>query len=271
MIPKIIHYCWFGGKPLPELAKKCIDSWKKYCPDYEIVEWNESNYDINKNSYISEAYEAKKWAFVSDYARLDIVYNYGGIYLDIDVEIIKPIDSFLNDQCFFAEEKKGLVATGIGFAAEKNHHAVKMMLQQYDGVHFKLGKDMYDTTPCPYRNTRALKRLGYKSKSEINFFDSVVVYPKEYFCPITYETGELEITENTVAIHHFNESWIDRKEKEFEKKIDDYRKSHSRINSLIYKNCYEYKLQHESFEIRSVFVFIWKKVRKKVMRLLQIR
>ena len=95
MIPKVIHYCWFGGNPLPDEAKRCIDSWKKYCPDYKIIEWNESNYDVNSNEYMKAAYNEKKWAFVSDYARVDVVYRYGGIYMDTDVELIKPLDKFL--------------------------------------------------------------------------------------------------------------------------------------------------------------------------------
>lgn len=119
MIPKIIHYCWFGGGELPQMQKKCIESWKKFCPDYEIKEWNESNYDVHKVPYISEAYDAGKMAFVSDYARLDIIYKHGGIYLDTDVEIIKSLEPLLEHTCFLGAERDGIVATGLGFGAER--------------------------------------------------------------------------------------------------------------------------------------------------------
>lgn len=119
MIPKKIHYCWFGRNPLPELAVRCIESWKKYCPDYEIIEWNEDNYDINKISYVKEAYQARKWAFVTDYVRLDVVNQYGGIYLDTDVELLKSLDPLLKYKSFFGMEEGKFIATGLGFGAEK--------------------------------------------------------------------------------------------------------------------------------------------------------
>ena len=126
MIPKIIHYCWFGGNELPESVRKCIESWKKYCPDFVIKEWNESNYDVTKLPFMKDAYEAKKYAFVSDYARLDIIYQHGGIYLDTDVELIKPLDDRLLDTtCFMGMETPGTVATGLGFGAIKGHSFIK--------------------------------------------------------------------------------------------------------------------------------------------------
>ena len=121
MIPKKIHYCWFGNNPLPESVQRCIESWKKYCPGYEIIEWNEGNYNINKIPFIEKAYKEKKYAFVSDYARLDIIYNEGGIYLDTDVELIKNIDPLLEHSCFLALESCGAVATGLGFGSIKKH------------------------------------------------------------------------------------------------------------------------------------------------------
>ena len=126
MIPKIIHYCWFGGKPLPKLAKKCIASWKKFCPDYEIKEWNESNFDLNSCTYVKEAYDSKKYAFVSDYARFWILHRYGGVYFDTDVELLKSIDDILADGAFMgvenfvAEQNKAKISInpGLGIAAE---------------------------------------------------------------------------------------------------------------------------------------------------------
>ena len=155
MLPKKIHYCWFGGNPKSELIEKCIDSWRKFCPDYEIIEWNESNYDISKNIFMKEAYDCKKWAFVSDYARLDIVLNNGGIYLDTDVEVFESLDRFLEYDAFFAFETARSIASGLGFAAEKNHKSVKACLDCYENRHFLINGKM-DLSPCPRINTEGL-------------------------------------------------------------------------------------------------------------------
>lgn len=208
MIPKVIHYCWFGGNPLSELAQKCIASWKKYCPDYEIKEWNESNFDLSCCDYVREAYEAKKWAFVSDYARLDIIYQNGGIYLDTDVELIKPLDVFLKLPAFLGVEATGSVATGLGFGAEKGNVVIADMLAEYNGCHFKLEDGTYDTTPCPIRNTNALEKRGYTiAVKEIWETDDVTIFPVEYFCPIDYKTGVMKIQDKTYSIHHYSASW----------------------------------------------------------------
>ena len=153
-IPKIIHYCWFGGNPFPELAQKCIASWKKFCPDYEIKEWNESNYDVTKNQYMREAFENKQWAFVSDYARLDIIYENGGIYLDTDVELLKPLDDLLILTGFMGfEENKKLCATGLGFGAVPKLPIIKEMRDDYDNIIFIKEDGSFDQTPCPYFQT----------------------------------------------------------------------------------------------------------------------
>ena len=185
MIPKVIHYCWFGGNPLSDIALSCINSWKKYCPDYEIIQWNEKNYNIENNLYAKEAYEEKNWAFVSDYARLDIIYRNGGIYLDTDVELIKSLDNLLGDSCFLALETSGYIATGLGFGAEKGSLAIKKMLDQYEGIHYKLAPNQYDTKPCPYRNTAPFISEGFKGDSkEIQILFDAKIYPIEYFCQI---------------------------------------------------------------------------------------
>lgn len=218
MIPKVIHYCWFGGNPLPELTKECIKSWKMYCPDYEIKEWNEYNFNINCCDFVKEAYEAKKWSFVSDYARLYIIYHEGGVYLDTDVELIQNIDSFLENKCFLGEEKSGFVNTGIGFGAEKNNMIVKEMLDEYDGKHFKLNDKVLDTTPCPQKNTAPLLKYGYKySGTDIWKDKNVTVYPPEFFSPMDYETGRIEITDNTKSIHHYTASWHSKTENQIQK------------------------------------------------------
>lgn len=208
MIPKIIHYCWFGGNPLPELAQRCIASWKKYCSEYEIKEWNENNFDLDCCPFVREAYEARKWAFVSDAARLKIIYDEGGIYLDTDVEVIKSFNNLLMNRCFLGEETSGFVATGLGFGAEKGNIVVKEMLEMYTEKHFKLEDGTYDMVPCPEKNTEPLKRKGYKfSGKEIWKNEYVMVYPPEYFCPLNYDTGEKTITANTYSIHLYNASW----------------------------------------------------------------
>lgn len=209
MIPKKIHYCWFGGKDLPSKAKKCIKSWRKYCPDYEIVLWNEDNFDVNVNRYVQEAYEMKKWAFITDYARLWIVYNQGGIYLDTDVELIKPLDSLLKYDAYFGIEatKNKCIATGLGFGAEKNAKIVKEIMDQYENINFKVGNGQYDATPCPDRNTEIFEKYGYNHKDECCMIGGAMILSSEYLCPKSFKTGKINITEKTVSIHHFDGTW----------------------------------------------------------------
>ena len=208
MIPKIIHYCWFGGNELPELAQKCIESWKKYCPDYQIRRWDESNFDIECCDFVKEAYDMKKWAFVSDYARLKIIYNEGGIYLDVDVELIKNIDVLLENKCYLGEEGIGYVNTGLGFGAEKNNSVILKLIEEYEGKHFIQDNGNLDTIPCPEKNTLPIKSMGYNNcLNGIWKIDSLTIYPSDYFCPIDYETGNMCITANTYSIHHFSALW----------------------------------------------------------------
>ena len=206
-IPKIVHYCWFGKNELPALAKKCIESWEKYCPDYEIICWNESNTDITENRYAREAYSAGKWAFVTDYVRLKKVYEYGGIYLDTDVELIKPLDDLIEKGAYLGFEDKGLVSTGLGFAAEAGNYVIGEILKDYDEIPFILEDGSYDLTPCPKRNTEVLKKLGMNTENVLQNFMGVNILPEEYLCPINYYTGKKKITENTYSIHHYSASW----------------------------------------------------------------
>lgn len=213
MIPKKIHYCWFGGNPLPELAQKCIESWKKFCPDYEIIEWNESNYDVTQNNYMRQAYENKRWGFVPDYARLDIIYNHGGIYLDTDVEIIKPIDDLLNLDAFAGVEKDSeYVALGLGFGATKGHPTIQAMRDCYDDLLF-VNDGVLNLTPAPRINTSVLSSMGYSFVDKINITCGMTVFPSEYLCPVNYGTNELTITENTYSIHHYTASWYDESQR----------------------------------------------------------
>lgn len=215
MIPKIIHYCWFGGNPLPESAKKCIESWKKCCPDYEIKEWNESNYDIQKNPYMKEAYEMEKWGFVPDYARLDIIYQYGGIYLDTDVELLKNMDPLLSEKAFMGCEGRTSASPGLGFGAEKGNPIIKEILENvYKNRHFLQADGSIDTTPSPRLNTEFLKTKGLKLSGEIEHLgDEITIYPAEYFAPKNFATGEIVLTDHTYSIHHYDASWYEPEDK----------------------------------------------------------
>jgi len=217
MIPKVIHYCWFGRNPLPPLAQKCIASWKKYLPDYEIVEWNEDNFNINQIPYTEQAYRNKKYAFVSDYARFKILYEHGGIYFDTDVEVIKAIDDILAKGAFMGLEqdvKEGFCcAPGLGIACEKGVQTIKDLINFYKGLSFE-NKDgsLNLKTVVEYTSENFLKN-GIHVHPGIIEFKNFFIYPKEYFCPKPSEFGKIQITENTRTIHHYAGSWISRKQR----------------------------------------------------------
>lgn len=208
MIPKKIHYCWFGGKPLPNDVKRCIASWRKFCPDYEIIEWTEKNFCIeNQNQFVKDAYKNKAWAFVSDYARLKIVYENGGIYLDTDVEIIKKLDLLLDNTAFFGvHQVNHLVNTGLGFGAEKGSFILKELLDSYDEVKFDINKK--DELSCPKLNTQIFKQLGYIYSNSVMKSQYFTIYPEEYFDPISLGDEVANIlSDKTFSIHHYNASW----------------------------------------------------------------
>ena len=210
MIPKKIHYCWFGGNAKSKLAKKCIDSWKKYCPDYEIIEWNESNFDVTQNNYLKFCYENKKWAFLSDMARLMIVYSEGGIYFDTDVEMIKNMDSMLGCGAFFGFENRKNIATGLGFGAEAHHPVIKDMLKPYEEL--QMSKDLsYPLVTCPQLNTAVLKTWGLQLTGDKQYLKDMIILPADYMNPYDDPTGMLKKTENTLTIHWYSKSWLDRK------------------------------------------------------------
>ena len=222
MIPKTIHYCWFGGKPLPEKYSEYIDSWRKFCPDFEIMQWDESNFDVNQNVYCKEAYESKQWAFVSDYARLSIIYHNGGIYLDTDVELIKSIEPLIKDGIGYIGFQNPMeVTTGLGFAAEANNICIQSMLQIYENRHFILEDGSFNKVPCPAANTVGLMKCGLKigkkwSKS-IQKLPGLKVYPQDYFNPLNSDTLKLKITPNTYTIHQYSASWISDSAKQKQK------------------------------------------------------
>jgi len=198
---------------LPKLAKKCIASWSKFCPSYEIIRWDENNYDIAKNLYMKQAYEAKKWGFVPDYARLDIIYNHGGIYLDTDVEIVKPFDDLLQDEMFCGFETSSNVAFGLGFGAVKGHHILKNMMEQYEKLNFINQDGSLNLIASPAYQTDVLKKYKLELNNKYQNINGIAVYPNEYFCPKSFETDELVITNNTHSIHHYISSWMPSKEK----------------------------------------------------------
>lgn len=211
-IPKVIHYCWFGRGEKNKLIQRCIRSWKKYCPDYEIIEWNEDCFDINCCDYVREAFEGKKWAFVTDYARLKILYEQGGIYLDTDVELIRSLDAFLNLDAFMGieqepERERQEVATGLATGAIPGHPILKEMMEDYENSHFLRPDGSLDTTTCTVRNTAILARHGYNYKNEKQIVGGVTVFPWDYFCPMYRETHVVHKTSNTVAIHRYGLSW----------------------------------------------------------------
>jgi hypothetical protein len=211
MIPKIIHYCWFGGNPLPELAQKCIASWRKYLPDYEIKEWNESNYDVHKIPYIDEAYNAKKYAFVSDYARFDILYKYGGIYFDVDVEVIKPFDEIIKNGGFMGFESKDGVAAGLGIGCNAGLGIVYQILEFYSTLHFLNPDGSFNVRTVVEYVTQILRKNGLEMKNTIQSLDGLTIYPSDYFCPKSPVTGKITITGNTFSIHHYDASWLSEK------------------------------------------------------------
>ncbi len=206
-IPKVIHYVWFGGKPLTPLAEKCIESWKRYCPDYEIVRWDESNFDVKQNRYCREAYEAKKWAFASDYARLWVLVNEGGIYMDTDVEVLQPLDRFLCLQSFSGFEAEDRLPTGL-MASCRHQPFFEKLLHDYDDRSF-LGLDgSPDLTTNVTAITDACVDAGLVLNNTEQTVEGFTLFPSEYFCPKDWETKEIHLTENTYAIHHFDGSWL---------------------------------------------------------------
>lgn len=206
-IPKIVHYCWFGKGEKNQKIKECMKSWKKYLPDYEIIEWNEENFAINCNQYVKEAYENKKWAFITDYVRLYVLYHYGGIYMDTDVEVLKSLDIFLKNQAFSGFEDENYIPTGI-MGSVKKHIWIEKLLKFYEDKHF-IENGKLDLTPNTQTITDITKKEFHLILNNRKQFlkEGLVLYPKDYFCPKNHYNGKIYLTKNTYTIHHFNGSW----------------------------------------------------------------
>ncbi len=207
MIPKKIHYCWFGGKELPEKAEKCIASWKTFCPDYEIIRWDEHNFDVKQNAYTRWCYENGKWAFLSDYVRLAVLAEHGGVYLDTDVELIKPLDELMQQEAFYGFENEKTVNTGQGFGTQAHHAAVEAMKAQYDAI-LPDETGNFSVSACPAYNTAALLPLGLQPDGNRQNVVGAEILPADYMNPYDDPTGRLRLTENTVSIHWYSKSWI---------------------------------------------------------------
>lgn len=221
MIPKIIHYCWFGRNPLPKSAQKCIASWRKYLPDYEIKEWNEDNFDVNVIPYTQQAYAAKKYAFVSDYARFWILYNEGGLYFDTDVEVVANMDAIIAKGAFMGIEQgaslegRPMVNPGLGLGVELGHPFFRSMLDVYSHIEYiKADGSLDDATIVTY-TTKELYANGMKPSDDIQEVNGIWIYPADYFCPMDSTTGITKLTTNSVSIHHYDCSWMDHSSLEF--------------------------------------------------------
>ena len=207
MIPKIIHYCWFGRGEKPKLAQKCIASWKKYCPDYKIIEWNEDNFDLDYNGYTRYCYDHKKWAFLSDFVRLVVVAEYGGIYFDTDVELLKRPDELLLHEAFYGFENDANVNTGQGFGAEANHSTVLALKAAYEKLLPNSNGD-YPIAVCPALNTAALLPFGLILDGSQQILSGTAILPTDWMNPYDDPTGKLRITANTLSVHWYSKSWM---------------------------------------------------------------
>lgn len=207
LIPKTIHYCWFGNSQIPDDLKRYMATWEEKCPDYTIKRWDESNYDITKNRYMREAYEAKKWGFVPDYARLDILYNSGGIYLDTDVEILKPFDDLLNQGAFFSFTTNFKINIGSGIASTPKHRLVKEMLDEYSNISFHNPDGSLNITPCMEYQHRALIKYNYKTNGKLQEFEDFTILPIDILCGYDHYFDTMLINKNTFSVHHSKHSW----------------------------------------------------------------
>lgn len=207
LIPKKIHYCWFGKGEIPDQNKRWMESWSKYCPDYEIIRWDESNYDVTKNQYMYEAYQAIKWGFVPDYARMDIIYNYGGIYLDTDVELLKNLDELLYQKAFAGVDATRNISLGLGFGACKGCAIIREVRDFYLDKRFRNNDGSLNMVPAPTLQKNFFIRKGYVNNGEYQVIDEMTVYPEKVLSTKCIYTGKITQTKYSFSIHHYDGSW----------------------------------------------------------------
>ena len=264
MIPRKIHYCWFGENPIPEKDIRNIESWKRFCPDYEIIKWDESNYNINKIKFIKEAYDCKKYAFVSDYARLDIIYNNGGIYLDTDVEIIKSIDFLLNNSAFCGREKNGKIGLGLIFGSEPKLPIIKELMDYYNDKSFFDDSGNINLTPIGAYTHAVLEPKGLSKLNILQVIEELKIYPSTFFDPYDFYTGKPEskrALKNAYCIHHYNATWLEKDRHDY---LESCRYIANRYGNFLYKTGFAQKFEdliksknQVKKEKGSFFSFFW--------------
>lgn len=216
-IPQVIHYCWFGGSKLSDEAVKCMDSWKKFFPGYQIQRWDESNFDCESCNYVKEAYQAGKYAFVSDYARFWILYHYGGLYFDTDVLIIKPFDDIIAKGAFMGCESTGACAPGLGLGFPPKDIFLRSLLSYYSKIHYTKPNGLHSDLTVADITTMLLKKRGFQQSGKIEKISGILIYPSEYFCPVDFRTGRMKITDHTHSIHYYSASWLTKREKRWKR------------------------------------------------------
>ena len=226
-IPKKIHYCWFGENPIPDKLKGYMESWNKFCPDYEILRWDETNYDVTKNEYTHNAYKQSKWNDISVYARFDIVDKYGGIYFDTDVELIKPLDDLLFHQAFIGYSHKHMLEAGSGFGSKKKFPLFNILLDSLSGCN---SREDFDNEYKKFYDLLFNKGLRYDNSFQS--INELAVYPSDFFCPIGASTGILNITQNTYSIHWFSYTWLERGRDNWEKMLDPQNEINKRMQDI---------------------------------------
>lgn len=255
-IPKKIHFCWLSGEEYPELVQKCIHSWKEKLPDYEIKCWDTKNFDVNICRYTREAFQTKKYAFVSDYVRLYALYHEGGIYLDSDIEVLKNFDDLLQNSAFTGFEKNNQTVAAWIFGSEKKNPIFKEFLDYYVDKVFILPNGEYDLTPNPFPVTDICVNHGLKLNGKKQELDSITVYPRDYFCPYNRATEELNITENTYCIHYFNGAWISGDKKQIIHKRKQIIKKYGKVAGYIYYGFGTWKKEGFDKFVKELFEFV---------------
>jgi len=249
MIPKKIHFCWFGGNPYPQVVETCIASWQKLMPDYELIEWNEKSFDIQSIQFVQEAYESKKYAYVADYVRLYALYTQGGIYLDSDVEVVQSLNPFLSHQAFTGGENSDTCVTGT-MGAVKGHPWIKLLLDYYEDKSFYTEQGQQTNTVIITDLTREI--YGFtESNQHRQLDDDLHIYPFEYFCAKDFESGMINQTINTFTIHHFNGSWLSEQQKKRHRKVLRYKHA---INKLFGPNAFD-QLNKTRKKLNSIKIF----------------